>query len=171
MCYGWDLIEAVRILRNNPVKAIIIGSGSGEKFLKAKAKEYGIAEKVIFIKRIPYEELPEYINTIDICLSTQSNDINGWVRVTGKLPLYLACARYILSTDVGEAHYVLPQKMLLPFNGNKDLEYPKRLAETIQRLLSNRRLLEEASKNREIALENFDYRKLSEKLENILENI
>jgi len=170
-CYGWDLIEAMKILKGEPLKAIIIGNGNGRRYLERKVKEYKINDRIIFTGRVAYENLSDYINTMDICLSTQTNDINGWVRVTGKLPLYLACARYILATDVGEAHYVLPQQMLLPFNGKKDLEYPKRLAKIIQQILSNRRLLEEAAGNRNIALENFDYRKLSKRLETILKDM
>jgi hypothetical protein len=50
---------------------------------------------------------------MDICLSTQTNDVVGWVRTTGKLPLYLAAGRYVLASRVGEAARVLPEEMLV----------------------------------------------------------
>ena len=121
---------------------------------------------------IPFENLPEYVNAMDICLSTQTDDIIGWMRTTAKLPLYLAAGRYVLATDVGEAHYLLPSKMLISYNGSKDDGYPLRLAEKIRGILDNRNELSYGIENRNIAIENFDYKVLSKQLENsILEQI
>src|SRR5581483_5840630 len=130
---GWDLIEALRLPRDKPVKGIIIGDGSGISRLKARCKQYEIEDKVVFLGFVPYDDLPLYLSMIDVCLSTQTNDIVGQVRTTGKLPLYLASGRYILASDVGEAALVLDHQMLVPYNGVKDQSYPVKLAERISR--------------------------------------
>src|SRR5262249_17100894 len=92
-CYGWELIEMLRLLKDARVKAIIIGSGSGIPRLKARSKNYGIEDRVLFLGHVPYDELPSYLNLIDVCLSTQTDDAVGRARTTGKLPLYMATGR------------------------------------------------------------------------------
>jgi hypothetical protein len=44
MCYGWELVETLRMLANKPVKGIMIGSGSGISHLKQRCREYGIED-------------------------------------------------------------------------------------------------------------------------------
>ncbi len=170
-CYGWELVETLNIIKDKPVKGIIIGDGDGKKILERQAKKYGISDKVIFTGWLPIDSLPEYINAMDICLSTQTNDTVGQARTTGKLPLYLACGKYVLATDVGDAKEILPEKMRLYYKGKKDLEYPKRLSAAIEEILSNRELLKQGIQNRDVALREFDYRILSKKAEDILLNI
>ena len=106
-CYGWDLIELIRILKDHPIKGVVIGDGSGLPILQARCREYGIADRVLFLGRMPYEELPQRFGPHRRCLSTQTNDLPGQVRTTGKLPLYLATGRYILASRVGEAARLL----------------------------------------------------------------
>ena len=107
----------------------------------------------------------------DIALNTQPNDDAFWVRTTGKLPLYLAANRYILTSDVGEAHYILPQEMLIPYQGLVDSNYPQRLSERIKALYYNRQQLDLRIGGRQLAEENFNYDTLSRKLEEKLNNI
>jgi glycosyltransferase involved in cell wall biosynthesis len=138
-CYGWELVELVRIMRDRlptlPVRGIIVGDGSGIKVLRGRCEEYGIVADVEFAGRVPYDELPERLHRIDVCLSTQTNDVIGNVRTTGKLPLYLAAGRFVLASRVGEAARVLPSEMLVEFRGNGDPDYPARLADRLIRLI------------------------------------
>ena len=94
----------------------------------------GVEDRIVFAGRRPLAELPEILSACDVCLSTQTNDIPGNVRTTGKLPLYLACGRYVLASRVGEAARVLPGEMLVPYEGTVDKEYPSRLAERVRAL-------------------------------------
>lgn len=169
MCYGWDLIETIRLLKDQPVKGIMIGDGSGIAHLKRRCRETGIEDKMIFLGRIPYEELARHLGMIDICLSTQTNDIVGQVRTTGKLPLYLASGRYVLASDVGEAKLVLAAEMLVPYEGVTDSEYPRRLKDRIEVLLDHREDLQRSLKNIEVAKERFDYTVLAAKMKRVFE--
>ena len=115
-CYGWELVEIVKQLQgtiDRPVRGIMVGDGSGLPRLKERCQELGIEGLVEFAGRVPYAELPGWLHRMDICLSTQTNDVVGWVRTTGKLPLYLAAGRYVLASRVGEAARVLPEEMLV----------------------------------------------------------
>jgi glycosyltransferase involved in cell wall biosynthesis len=169
MCYGWELIEMLRLLPSAPVKGVMIGGGTGIPRLKARCREYGLEDRVLFLGHVPYVELPRYLNLIDICLSTQTNDVVGQVRTSGKLPLYLAAGRYILASEVGEAARVLKPEMLIPYEGVLDERYPQKLAERVQLILDDPRRLESAAAGVALAKENFEYAKLAERLGDCVE--
>jgi len=171
MCYGWDLVEAIRLLKEKPVKGILIGGGSGVSRLRALSKEYGIEDKMLFPGFMPYEQLPLYLSMIDICLSTQTNDIVGQVRTTGKLPLYLASGRYILASDVGEASLLLDREMLVPYDGVKDEGYPLKLAERINRLLEWKGSFGPLESHIALARDQFDYRVLAKRLAAVINSV
>jgi len=171
MCYGWEVIEMLRLLPGAPVKGIIIGDGSGIPHLKARCREFGIEDRVLFLGHVPYQQLPRYLNMIDVCLSTQTNDLVGQVRTSGKLPLYLATGRYVLASDVGEAAVVLEPEMLVPYEGVKDREYPRKLAERVQGIVGDQRRLDSAVGNVAVAKEIFEYSKLAERLGSVIETV
>jgi glycosyltransferase involved in cell wall biosynthesis len=168
MGYGWELVETLRLLKHEPVKGIIIGDGSGIPKLKARCREYGIENKVLFLGHVPYDQLPAHLNLIDVCLSTQTNDLVGQVRTTGKLPLYLAAGRYILASKVGEAALVLDDEMLVEYEGVKDLQYPQKLAEKITTLLNHPEMLKRSLRNVAVAKERFDYSILADRIANLI---
>jgi glycosyltransferase involved in cell wall biosynthesis len=144
MCYGWDLIEALGLLEPSlPVCGLIIGDGDGLPVLQKRTAELGLNDRVRFVGRVPYSEVPQYTNLMDVALSTQTNNRVGQVRTTGKLPEYMAAGCYILATDVGEARLLLPDEMRLPYAGVRDDAYPLRLAAKITALAEmDRRQLE-----------------------------
>jgi glycosyltransferase involved in cell wall biosynthesis len=171
MCYGWELIETLSLLRGKRVKGVMIGNGSGIAHLKARCREYGIEDAILFLDYVPYEQLPRYLNLIDVCLSTQTNDLVGQVRTTGKLPLYLAAGRYVLASDVGEAARVLNPEMLVPYESVKDEQYPRKLAVRIEDILAHPELLERASENVALARTYFDYSLLAERAADVIDSV
>jgi glycosyltransferase involved in cell wall biosynthesis len=172
MCYGWDIVEAMALLKNQPVKALLVGDGNGRAILEKRAQELDVSHKIVFTGYVPYEFLSQYLSAMDVCVSTQSNDLVGMVRTTGKLPLYLAYGKYVIATDVGEAQKVLPSiGCLLPYNGVRDDTHPARLAQHLSFLLENLHLLKIEEKARQIAKENFDYDLLAERVKNLCLNL
>jgi glycosyltransferase involved in cell wall biosynthesis len=169
IAYGWDLVESLALLSDVPVKAMLIGDGSGVGHLKRRADELGVADRLVFAGRQPMHDLPSLLGACDVCVSTQTNDLVGNVRTTGKLPIYLACGRFVLASAVGEAARVLPSEMLLPYDGVLDREYPVRLAARIRELVPGRPLASPVS--RRIAAEHFDYDILAPRIERVLEDV
>jgi glycosyltransferase involved in cell wall biosynthesis len=167
-CYGWELIETIRLLKDKPVVGVVIGDGSGIARLKQKCQEYGISDRVQFWGRVPYRELPRCLSLLDVCLSTQTNNLAGRVRTTGKLPIYLAAGRYVLASDVGEAALVLPPEMQVSYEGANDTSYPQKLARRIEQLLPEQDELRRESELAEIARRYFDYKTLGERLTEIV---
>jgi glycosyltransferase involved in cell wall biosynthesis len=170
MCYGWELVELLRLMPDEPVTGIIIGDGSGIPHLEARCREYGIEDRVLFLGRVPYNQLAPYLNLIDVCLSTQTNDLVGQVRTSGKLPLYLATGRYVLASDVGEASLILPPEMLVPYDGVQDWSYPQKLAERVRAILADRSKLADGAGNVALAQEHFEYTTLGKRLEEIIDS-
>jgi glycosyltransferase involved in cell wall biosynthesis len=156
-CYGMELLDCLSLLRGRPVKGLIVGDGDGLSRLKSRCAELQLQDDVVFLGRVPYEELPAILSAMDIGLSTQTNNLVGQVRTTGKLPLYLACGCYILSSDVGEASRILPSEMKVPFKGTRDDGYPKRLAARISELLDRPQLVDRAADMVALAESHFSY--------------
>jgi glycosyltransferase involved in cell wall biosynthesis len=168
IAYGWDLVELLGLVRDLPVRGLLIGDGSGVERLAARARELGIADRLVFAGRQPLAELPQWLGACDVCLSTQTNDVPGRVRTTGKLPLYLASGRYVLASRVGEAARILPDEMLVPYEGSVDRDYPVRLAERIRHLHGRRERLATGAQGRVLARRHFDYDLLARRLDGVL---
>jgi glycosyltransferase involved in cell wall biosynthesis len=136
--YGYDLIELLAGLSDLPVRGVLVGDGSGLDRLREHASARGVRDRITFAGRVPYAELRSWLHRFDIALSTQTNDLVGQVRTTGKLPLYLACGCFVLSSRVGEAARVLPQEMLVEYEGSSDPHYPARAAAHLRGLIELR---------------------------------
>jgi len=171
ICYGWDLLEAMARLADLPIRGLIIGDGNGLDWLRRRAAELGVADRVVFTGRIPYAEVPVYLRLMDVAMSTQTNNLPGQVRTTGKLPEYMAAERFILASRVGEAALLLPELMLLDYRGEMDAGYPARLAERVRLLWQRRELLEVRRSLPAIARSLFDYSVLSQQLVTLLRSL
>jgi glycosyltransferase involved in cell wall biosynthesis len=161
ICYGWDLIRALAQLEDLPVRGLVIGDGPGRTWLEQEAEAHGVAERVVFAGRVPYREVGVYLRLLDVAISTQTNNLPGRVRTTGKLPEYMAAARFVLASRVGEAALVLPDEMLLDFEGEVDAAYPGRLANRIRSLVDSPSALDARLALPVVAEELFSYDVLS----------
>jgi glycosyltransferase involved in cell wall biosynthesis len=70
-----DLIEAFGIVRRKNADALlcIVGGGSLLDSLKQKVKEQQLTESVRFIGKVPHQQVPSYIQQMDICVMPGSN--------------------------------------------------------------------------------------------------
>ena len=158
-------------LPNQPVRGVLIGDGSGVVELRRRCESYGVADRMEFAGRVPYADLPGWLQHFDVCLSTQTDDAIGWARTTGKLPLYLAAGRYILASRVGEAARVLPEEMLVDFHGSVDPEYPNRLANRVEKLIARGTDFSHRPECVALARQHFDYDLLASRLAELLAGV
>jgi len=69
------LRAAALVLQQVPqAKFVIAGSGSQETMLKGLANSLGITENVVFVGAIPNHELPSYLTSMDVYVSTSLSD-------------------------------------------------------------------------------------------------
>lgn len=167
---GWDLLHAIALLPDLPIHAVLIGDGPGVPELRRLACELGISDRLHVIGRVPYTALAQHLSICDVCLLTQTNDPSSWVRTTGKLPVYLAAGRYVLSTRVGTAVDLLPDEMLLDYNGSWDRNYPNRLAEAIARVARDPGRAEKGWALRRLA-PRFDYATIAEQAAAVVRSV
>ena len=169
-CYGWDLIELIRILKDRPVKGVIIGDGSGLPILQAHCREYGIADRVLFLGRRlrgvaptigPHRRLPFHP---DERPSRPSAHDGKAAALSGRRPVYLGQSR-------GGGRRILDEDMLVEYDGNNDLTYPQKLAERVLRLLDRPELLGRGLKHVVLARERFDYAVLARKMAEVIDGV
>ncbi len=95
-----SLIKAVPlVLREIPeAKFILFEKGSQEAELKRLAKSLGISDSVRFVGWVPPDELPRYIASADIYVSTSLSDA-GLASSTAEA---MACGLTVIITDFGD---------------------------------------------------------------------
>jgi hypothetical protein len=170
--YGWDLIEALP-LTDRSVVALIVGDGSGLEPLRRRAEALGVAARCRFVGRVPSERVNTYVSLMNAAISTQTNDVVGQVRTTGKLPLYLSCGCPVIATHVGEAATLLgPHGWTQPYSGVVDRSYPGRLATAIEAWrLDPAGEPERRRLALRIAAEKFDAEEMRARLETVIERV
>lgn len=171
LCYGWDLVQALTHLRDLPIRGLIIGDGPGRPWLEAQARLHQVSHRLTFCGRIPYPEVPLYLRLLDVALSTQTNNLAGQVRTTGKLPEYMAAGRFIVASRVGEAALLLPELMLLDYAGAVDTGYPASLAERLRRLWTEPALLSAREGLPSLAHEHCAYDVLSQQFNQVVSSV
>jgi glycosyltransferase involved in cell wall biosynthesis len=158
-----SLINSIpHVLKEIPIaKFVIGGTGSSEGKLNRLAKSLGVSESVRFVGQISNDELPQYLVTSDIYISTSSSDA-GLAASTAEA---MACGLPVIITDFGENKIWVKDGengFLVPI---KD---PKMLAEKIIYILRNKEVRERFGKsNRKIIEERNNYQIEMHKMENI----
>mgnify|MGYP003964799395 FL=1 len=156
------MLLAVKNLKNYNIKILIVG---GEKDLpqyKKFVKKHKIENKVKFTGNIPYKEVPQYINKMDI--TTIPFKINKVTNGTCPLKLleYLACEKAAISTPLNETKSMLGDKILY---ANTVKEWEKQ----ISTLYHDQILREMLGKTgRKFVEENFNWNKICKDMEQVL---
>jgi len=101
--YGVDyLIRAFKIVRdqrpNKSIKLLLVGAGSKELELRNLAAELEITDHVIFTGRVPHDEVPSYMNMLDIyvALSTLDSESFGVAILEAS-----SCEKPVVVSNVG----------------------------------------------------------------------
>jgi len=70
------LINAVPLIikRNDQVRFLILGYGNLTQKLKKQVEALGVTEYVHFVGRVPHNQIPRYLNAVDIYVSTSLSD-------------------------------------------------------------------------------------------------
>jgi len=100
--HGLDqLINAAiyAIENGEKIRFVIVGSGRLEYRLKQMVHNYKLEEKIIFTGSVPFDKVPYYINSFDICIvffKKVRKDPGDPI----KLYEYMACGRPIIASNV-----------------------------------------------------------------------
>jgi glycosyltransferase involved in cell wall biosynthesis len=154
------------ILKEFPMaKLVITGEGSQEKNLKKLANELRISDSVNFVGWISYDDVPRYLNSSDVYVSTSLSDGD----LAQSTQQAMACEIPIITTDIN----VNKERIN---DGEDGLLFPtgnsKSLAEKIIKLLKDTRLRIKLGKNgRKIIKKKLDYYKNMEEADKLYKEL
>jgi glycosyltransferase involved in cell wall biosynthesis len=154
------------VLKEIPeTKFVIAGKGSEEGRLRDLASSLGVIDSIRFIGFIPNDELPQYLNAMDVYVSTSLSDAG----IAASTAEAMACGLPVIITDVadnrmwvedGENGFIIPMKD------------PEALAEKIVYLLRHKDIGSKfGERNRKIIEERNDYYKEMGKMEKIYQEL
>lgn len=126
------LIRAVPIVKeaNPDVKFVIGGGGTQELRLKSLARTIGISDSVIFIGKYSLSELPRYLQSADIYVSTSLSDAG----IAASTAEAMSCCLPVIVSDSGEnTEWITDLNNGAVFPARR----PDMLAEKINLFLSN----------------------------------
>jgi len=158
-----SLIRAIPLVLGNipNAKFIIAGDGEQRNYLETLAKSLRVSDRIRFVGRIPNDELPRYLASSDIYVSTALSDA-GLAASTAEA---MACELPVVITDFGnnrdwvkdgDGGFVIPTKN------------PVILAEKIVLLLKNEDVRRRFGKiNRSVIEERDNYEKEMKSMEEI----
>ena len=88
------------LARHPNARLLIVGEGDDTDRLKALCREIGVRDEVVFTGLQPYELLPDFIRSADVCINPfELNSITRDILPT-KLFQYLSCAKLVLATEL-----------------------------------------------------------------------
>ena len=149
------------------VRFLIVGNGRWKTIELPKIRKKNLTEYFILCGYIPYKNVPQYINSADICLAPYMKFFDESSAV--KIFDYLSCARPVITNKIGStADYLIEGNCaaLVP------LEDPQALAEAIIDLLSNHSKMEEMGKNgRKFIVEKYSRKSVAKKVVKVAREI
>jgi glycosyltransferase involved in cell wall biosynthesis len=111
--YLWDrldvLIEVAKSIRDRhpEIKVLLVGDGPEMENLKQTVCRLGMESKVILPGPVPRDEVPAYIDAMDICVLPNSNDFGSPIALFE----FMALGKPCVVPDLGPMHDVIEDKL------------------------------------------------------------
>ena len=172
----WQGIEylikaAPLILEKVPeTKFLMVGDGEMREEWESMVSEKKLEDNFIFTGRVPYEEVPKYINASDVCVAPFIKERN---ERTGLSPLklyeYLACGKPVVGSDVeGVGDFLVRYNAGITVK----LEDFSELANAIIKLLKDEKLREERGRyGREYVVKNHSWESVARKVSEVCRRV
>lgn len=157
------LIDALKIVNDNRVVAVIVGEGTQKDELIKKAEEY---ENVYFLPKISKKAIPTLVDNIDVCyVGALRNDMFRFGICMNKLFDSMMSLKPILYAVEAPNNFIDEYSCGVTV----EAENKEALAEGINKMLSlnlNEKV-KMGENGRQAVLQNFTYEKLAEQFENL----
>ena len=159
-----DLVKSAPLILKEVenTKFMLVGDGPMKEQIIQMINDLNLTDKFIFINRVPYEEVPRYMNAFDVCVILKKKDISGSPL---KLWEYMACGKPVIATNTQDF------KALEEYSAGilVDPEKTEEVADAIITLLKNKELREEMGRNgREYVVENRSWEAVAREVEKVM---
>ncbi len=81
-------------------KLLIVGSGPKRAEIQYMAKQYSCENAIVFSGTVPYEQVPDYINCMDVCILPFTEDDVSQKAVPLKLFEYMSCEKPVIASPL-----------------------------------------------------------------------
>jgi glycosyltransferase involved in cell wall biosynthesis len=150
---------------NPEIKIVVVGKeGQFEENLRL-AKAYGVSDRVVFTGMVPYTQVPKYISAMDMCIIPFRSGLISENAVPLKLFEYMACEKPIVATRLEGISEVAKNRVL--YASNRD-EWKNKINQLYEDVGLRRKM---GLQGREFVEQNYDWSKITQKMENSLVNI
>ncbi len=160
------LLEALALISDKSVCAIIVGTGTQKEKLIHLASGLNIKERVVFLDWMKNEELPGLLNAADVFVYP-SRSSGGWEEQFGyAMAEASACGVPVMATRSGSV-----EEVIIDGKGGILVEpnSPGQLAAGIGKILSDDNLRKQMGEyGRKFTVENFSHRVVADKLSDFL---
>ena len=147
------------------IKMVVVGKEGGFNENVRLAKKSGVSDRVTFTGMVPYSQVPKYISVMDVCLIPFKVNAISENALPLKLFEYMACEKPVISTELPGIKNVAGNKVMYASGNDK-------YKEKIEELFKNDELMREMEKTgREFVEENYDWEKIVERMECLLEEV
>ncbi|RLG55831.1 MAG: hypothetical protein DRN95_07445 [Candidatus Hydrothermarchaeota archaeon] len=147
------------------IKMVVIGKEGRFKENVELAKKCGVSTRVIFTGMIPYSQVPKYISAIDVCLIPFKLNAISEHALPLKLFEYMACEKPVISTELTGVKNTIGDKVFYVAN---EKDYNKKIIELYEDDDLRKKMGKEG---RKFVEENYEWKKIVDKIENLLTNI
>ncbi|MCC4768754.1 glycosyltransferase [Methanosarcina sp. DH2] len=152
------------------VRFLVVGDGVMRDKLLEIASEMGLSDKFTFTGRVPYEDVPLYINAADICVAPFIKERNSKIGLSAlKTYEYLACGKPIVASSISGV------KDLIDLSGggiSVTPEDPGELANAVVKLISDQKTRSMmGEQGRKYVVENHSWDGVARKILDICDDI
>jgi glycosyltransferase involved in cell wall biosynthesis len=108
---GIQLLNAAPMLlpRYPNLGLVILGNGDGRQHLTRLAAELGIEQHCLITGHVPFDQVPMYINTMDVGVSIQKPE--GFGMSEQKVRQYLACGKPVIASTPGSNDFLADENL------------------------------------------------------------
>jgi glycosyltransferase involved in cell wall biosynthesis len=136
-------IKAMQYIKNKKIRLVIVGWGRQLFDLKKLAEDIGVSDKIDFVGKVPFEEVPSYIKSFDVCLVPHNDFEHTQQALPHKLFQYMYLKKPVLVSDCKPLKRVVSEtKAGLIFKASDPGDMAKKMED-----MFNYKRLEEFGKN------------------------
>ena len=160
---NWETLlrAAAQVYAQHPnMRLVLIGDGPDKQTLEALATELGIAERVSFTGRLPFEDIPTYLKAADMFSFASVTETQGLVTIEA-----MAAGLPIVAVDGSGTHDIVDHGK----EGFLVENHPNALASAINAMLSDPSQIKQFSANALKKAKIFDMNRLGKQMVKVYE--